>query len=679
MILIDEMKSMKIYKQPTFLPTLKDDKKKKSAILLLTPSYESSKKLMNHHLFKNVRRYMSYYLEKDVSYYIGSKDIEEVDENALIKAFLETSEYFEETKRSELPDDAFGVPSKRKFPLDTEAHVRSAIKFFNYVDPEDEAELARRIIAAMKKFNITDVRVSEKNRFSKYYTNPKKSTNEEVEIKEFYNYCGVEIYKSINETSIVNAKVLYHVSRSNLNNKTIKPSIPDNYFTKNGYEENKTPRVCFATSIDKCLRGLSQNCTNMELYVHVPDDISKYEVLKPNNKEVPDSVVTSERWICSPVNMKCIGKIKVTGDRGEDGLPFSYGDNKTAELYDWNWEWAEKYNESDPIEESILINEKDIYYNKDKFDSGEINLCFITGHSGSGKSTMSHKSENDTLEVYEMDDLQCIKDRFTMENLKEYGDLIYSYFNGPGKQFYVTYKELMEKNVPGSDYEDKLYPGFVNYAKQYAAKHKDKKYILEGVWLFCDDEHGKPYFKPEEFKDYAFYIKGTSAIISKFRAAKRDSQYEGGSEKVNKGFNRFKAFTKDFFTKNWKWYLIDEKRIKVFRDYFKNKPETVLESYVEETMNSEDFLSVVEEAGGLNIGDKVLFFNEDSSQTTNAQLKKLLFKSRIRYRKEVIALLDKVKAENPWIIYAFPEMKRLAGKNVFIDLYFYNSIMYHYD
>ena len=26
-------------------------------------------------------------------------------------------------------------------------------------------------------------------------------------------------------------------------------------------------------------------------------------------------------------------------------------------------------------------------YNKDKFESGEINLCFITGHSGSGKST----------------------------------------------------------------------------------------------------------------------------------------------------------------------------------------------------------------------------------------------------------------------------------------------------
>ena len=40
---------------------------------------------------------------------------------------------------------------------------------------------------------------------------------------------------------------------------------------------------------------------------------------------------------------------------------------------------------NDTLNESILINEDDIYYNKNKFDSGEINLCFITGLSGSGK------------------------------------------------------------------------------------------------------------------------------------------------------------------------------------------------------------------------------------------------------------------------------------------------------
>ena len=221
------------------------------------------------------------------------------------------------------------------------------------------------------------------------------------------------------------------------------------------------------------------------------------------------------------------------------------------------------YYKDQSLNESILFNEKDIYYNKDKFDSGEINLCFITGHSGSGKSTMARDMQKDNVEHYELDDLQCIKDHFTMAQLKEYGDLIYSYFNGPGKKFYITWDELKEKKIPGSEYEDKLFPGFVYYAMQYAKSHKDKKYVIEGVWLYDRDESGQPWFKPEEFKDYAFYIKGTSLIISKYRAAKRDAKLDN-----DKQVDILRYTAKGFF-KNWKWYFIDEKQINRFRDYFK--------------------------------------------------------------------------------------------------------------
>lgn len=170
MIFLDKVKNMRIYKTQLYLPTLKDDKKKSSLIFLLSPNYNASNKLMNNSMFVNRLRYQSYYLERDLAYYIDKKTIEE--DKLDMEEVNEAYQFITETKRSELPDSAFGVPSKRKFPLDTEAHVRSAIKFFNYVDPEDEAELARRIKAAMKKFNITDVHVSERNRFSKYYKNP---------------------------------------------------------------------------------------------------------------------------------------------------------------------------------------------------------------------------------------------------------------------------------------------------------------------------------------------------------------------------------------------------------------------------------------------------------------------------------------------------------------------------
>ena len=211
MIFIDKMKDLKIYKTKTYLPTKIDNKKKGSAILLLTPNYESSKKLMNSDLFVNMNRYNSYYIEKDVSYYINKKHVEEVNESVIIENNIELSACLE-TKRSELPDQAFGVPSKRKFPLDTEAHVRSAIKFFNYVDPEDEEELARNIKKAMKKFNITDVHVSDKNRFSKYYTNPKK---ESVESDGNLEYLSEDMVKYLHNAFDMGDKVFLLGESSN--------------------------------------------------------------------------------------------------------------------------------------------------------------------------------------------------------------------------------------------------------------------------------------------------------------------------------------------------------------------------------------------------------------------------------------------------------------------------------
>lgn len=168
MIFINDMKNLKIYKTKTFLPTVLGDKKKGSAILLMSPNYDSSKRLMNNPMFTNSNRFASYYMENDISYYINSKNIEEVDESVLLGSQAALISCLE-SKRSDLSDSEFGVPDKRKFPLDTEAHVRSAIKFFNYVDPEDEEELSKRIIESMKKFNITDVKVGKNNRFGKYY------------------------------------------------------------------------------------------------------------------------------------------------------------------------------------------------------------------------------------------------------------------------------------------------------------------------------------------------------------------------------------------------------------------------------------------------------------------------------------------------------------------------------
>lgn len=132
---------------------------------------------------------------------------------------------------------------------------------------------------------------------------------------------------------------LYHLSAKNLHGITLEPRIPVNFFTRNGFEDSKTPRVCFTPTIDQCLLAMSQNLEGQYLYVHVPEDSPV--VYKPSIKQVPDSKVTGELWVKKPVKIKCIGKILVKGDAMKEGLPFTYGD-QVAELYEWDWKWVVK-------------------------------------------------------------------------------------------------------------------------------------------------------------------------------------------------------------------------------------------------------------------------------------------------------------------------------------------------
>lgn len=128
----------------------------------------------------------------------------------------------------------------------------------------------------------------------------------------------------------------------------VHPKIPDNYMTQNGFEDNTTPRVCFSTSIDGCLIALGQNITNKVFYVYQP--VGKHKVVVPTEEQVPSVKITKERWICEPVELTCIGKIKAIDENGpkDDGIPYRYGPNKEHEdrLYAWGYQWLKRFNES---------------------------------------------------------------------------------------------------------------------------------------------------------------------------------------------------------------------------------------------------------------------------------------------------------------------------------------------
>lgn len=210
------------------------------------------------------------------------------------------------------------------------------------------------------------------------------------------------------------------------------------------------------------------------------------------------------------------------------------------------------------IEESNIFNEKDILYNKDKFNSGEINVCFITGLSGSGKTTLANLMEKNGVEKYELDDVFA-NYNFTDDNLKEYGEVIYNYFKGPGKKFRIK-PENKEEVYNWTDKEESdCIRSFVYFALRYAESHKETKFVIEGVELYW-------FFKPEELKDYAVYIKGTSALLSRIRSSIRDSK------DANNSVQRVGVFLKLIFRKDKAHaYSKFEKILKIWRDYFKSE------------------------------------------------------------------------------------------------------------
>ena len=99
-----------------------------------------------------------------------------------LKAFYKAMDYVSEGKsidkmyKESSGDPIFyGLPHTKQYPMPDEKHVRSAIKFFNYVGADDEEELARNINKMIKKYHVTGLNVGDNNRFKKYYEPLKES------------------------------------------------------------------------------------------------------------------------------------------------------------------------------------------------------------------------------------------------------------------------------------------------------------------------------------------------------------------------------------------------------------------------------------------------------------------------------------------------------------------------
>lgn len=202
-------------------------------------------------------------------------------------------------------------------------------------------------------------------------------------------------------------------------------------------------------------------------------------------------------------------------------------------------------------QESVLINKDDIYFNFDKFESGECNILLITGLSGSGKSTLASSLSNKyNAEIIELDIFENNKE-YSDENLHQAGEVFEAYlFNTErGKKF--RNNGMNGNSLTNKELRDEI-TLFMKFVISYCTK-KDKKYIIEGVQIYSNMESN-------DIKKYPLIILGTSAKNSMLRRFKRngDGKIEWSKELI------------DDFPNLLRWYWNDDKQLKVLKKSLNN-------------------------------------------------------------------------------------------------------------
>ena len=194
--------------------------------------------------------------------------------------------------------------------------------------------------------------------------------------------------------------------------------------------------------------------------------------------------------------------------------------------------------------ESIFKSDEDIFYNKNAFTKGDVNLCFIVGLAGSGKTHLAKQIKSDAhgeVEHYQLNAIVNNKSAGRDEGFySNMGELAYDFFRGPGRRFYVDEKEIASKlNLNRKSYEEQITNAFVDFAVRYARSHPDTKYIIEGVQLHR-------YINPSRFRDFAVCIKGTSIGTSMYQSSQKKGSSMGQQAK-----RVFQYAADDIKLKNW--------------------------------------------------------------------------------------------------------------------------------
>lgn len=400
----------------------------------------------------------------------------------------------------------------------------------------DSLELTDKVKSA-KEFNThalnrvilypTNNKEEIESLYLKYMALDEDDKNEsDYKAKEIFGKTNKEIYADITgEKSVENVKIdsePVSITPSNdlplVTPKELSEKIDENYscFTESEAEAIKRWRQEYA------LIGMGIKTENYNKY-----NLERINILRKAIYENNDEAVIQCGWV--------------------PGIEFNSENRvKASELV------RGKMNES-YIEESFIINKDDLYYNFDKFENGESNILLITGISGSGKSTLGeslskkYKAQYIELDEFEHADDQIKPDTIFYEYLSKRKTLWDNLKNGS-----INEEELNNENYK-----------FLNYCISWCKKHKDTKFIIEGIQIY------------EVFKDkatnYPLIIKNSSVLKSLIQKAVKREKW-GPSELK-------------YVPSELKWLIKSDSDLNKLR-------KSVSESYIEEASNSSNAKAV---------------------------------------------------------------------------------------
>jgi Acetyltransferases len=203
---------------------------------------------------------------------------------------------------------------------------------------------------------------------------------------------------------------------------------------------------------------------------------------------------------------------------------------KTVDKNDKGKMYIMAYDKTDSVNEGISDLDSaefnDIYHNIEDWESGKSNVLWVTGLSGSGKSTISKEisAKYNDVEYVELDLIQAGKIRQWDDNdkrlnglLKDFVDYkggfdnIFPLYTEKARKGELNFGDMMDKSC--ADQFNELFEYIITYTK----KNNNRRFVIEGVQIaMCTSNK-----MIEKISKYPVIIKMNGPLKTEFRREKR--------------------------------------------------------------------------------------------------------------------------------------------------------------